>query len=148
MKILLLSLISNAEKPITAYSESKYKFDITYQHISHFQDSRGITFTDEVGYVAIDKGFQCLQKCGQKQNWAGFCDDCGLSNGSPGFCCHPDGRGHCSPGMIKIVANDPKNKFYETTKILGDYKKNNYFCQNICYENFLHQKPKNRMLYY
>ena len=58
-------------------------------------------FNDDAGYISIDRGFNCLQKCGQAQNWAGFCDSCGLSNGSPGFCCHPDGRGHCSPGMVK-----------------------------------------------
>ena len=69
--------------------------------------SRSVKFADEVGYVAIDKGENCLRKCGNKPNWGGPCSFCGLSNGSPGFCCHHDGRGHCSPAMVKAL---DKNK--------------------------------------
>lgn len=65
--------------------------------------ARAVKFADEVGYVAIDKGATCWQKCGGKPNWAGHCSFCGLSNGSPGFCCHPDGRGHCSPAMVAAL---------------------------------------------
>ena len=49
------------------------------------------------------KGKNCWSECGERPGWAGMCSFCGLSNGSPGFCCHPDGRGTCSAAMIAAV---------------------------------------------
>ena len=46
----------------------------------------------------------CWAKCGRRSRWSGKCSYCNLSNGSPGFCCHPDGRGSgCTANMIKAV---------------------------------------------
>ena len=64
---------------------------------------RAVQFTDEVGYIRVDKGLNCWEQCGQRKNWAGHCGFCGVSNGSPGFCCHPDGRGHCSRAMVEAL---------------------------------------------
>ena len=64
-----------------------------------------IKFTDDNGYIRIDKGGNCEKECRGGVNWAGHCDYCGLSNGSPGFCCHSDGRGHCSDKMIMALGS-------------------------------------------
>ena len=78
-------------------------FLIALNAVNADRAARSVKFADEVGYVAIDKGANCWQKCGDKPNWAGHCSFCALSNGSPGFCCHPDGRGHCSPAMVAAL---------------------------------------------
>ena len=54
--------------------------------------------------VVAEHKEDCWTKCGRRNRWSGKCSYCNLSNGSPGFCCHPDGRGSgCTANMIRAV---------------------------------------------
>ena len=64
-----------------------------------FCNSANDEITSNLILVAEHKD-DCLTKCGRE----GKCSYCNLSNSSPGFCCHPDGRGSgCTSNMINAV---------------------------------------------
>ena len=67
-----------------------------------------------IRYLVAEHKDDCWAKCGRRNRWSGKCSYCNLSNGSPGFCCHPDGRGSgCTGGMIRAVRNARLGRKYQ-----------------------------------
>ena len=76
--------------------------------------ARNIFFNPKAGYIVAEHKEDCWTKCGRRSRWSGKCSYCNLSNGSPGFCCHPDGRGSgCTGGMIRAVRNARMGRQYQ-----------------------------------
>ena len=76
--------------------------------------ARNIFFNPKAGYIVAEHKEDCWTKCGRRSRWSGKCSYCNLSNGSPGFCCHPDGRGSgCTGSMIRAVRNARMGRQYQ-----------------------------------